>query len=84
MMCCSTNGEAQAPIVKPSGFYAVVKMIGGDNAAGARHVFDDARRIARQVAADITRDHARVEIEGTAGRITDDNVQRFIFVESCD
>ncbi len=49
--------------------------------AGAGHVFDDARRIARQVAADIARDHAGVKIEGAAGRITDDDGERFVLVE---
>jgi hypothetical protein len=56
-------------------------MIGGDQPAGARHVFDDAGRISRQVAADVARDHSGVKIEGAAGRITDDDGERFVLVE---
>ena len=63
---------------EPVRFHAVVKMIRGNNAAGAGHVFDDPRRIAGDMLADMARDQPGVLIVGPARRITDDESQSLI------
>ena len=80
MICCKTNGDAHAPMVKPVRLDAIVEMVRGDDPGGTGHVLDDARRISRQVAADVARQHARVKIERTAWRIADDDRQGLVFV----
>ena len=82
IICCKTSGDAQAPMVKPSGLHAIVEMVGGDQIPPAPVMFSTMRgRISRQVAADVARQHARVKIERAARRVTDDDRQRFVLVE---
>ena len=51
---------------KTIGLGPVVKMIRRDDAARARHVLDDPRRIARQILADMARHQPRVLVVGAA------------------
>ena len=73
----SNNGEmpmerANVPMTVPS-FGATEKtIIRRLEAAGARHVLRDDRRIARNVLAHMLREHASVEIVAAAGREADD------------
>ena len=56
-------------------------MIGGEQAGGAGHVLDDDGRIARNMAAQMTRDQARIGIKTAAGGKADDNSNRLAFVK---
>src|SRR5262249_19541064 len=49
----------------------VVEKIGGAQAAGAGHVLRDDRRIARDVPAEVARDHASVGVVAAPGAIAD-------------
>ena len=52
----------------------IVDVIGGHEAAGARHVLRHHRRIARQVLADVAGDHAAPQIVAAAGPETDQHL----------
>ena len=58
-----------------------VDVIGGDQTAGAGHVFDDEGRIAGNMLAQVARDGARVGVVAAAGGAADDDADRFAFVE---
>ena len=51
-------------------------MIGGDQAAGAGHVFDDDAGIAGNVLAHMARERAGVGVKTAAGGKTDDDSDR--------
>ena len=53
-----------------------VNMVGGDHAAGARHVIDDERWIAGDMFPQMARQGARVNIEPPAGGKADDDPHR--------
>ena len=57
---------------KPIRFHAVVKVICGDDPAGARHIFDDPGRISGNVLVDVSGDQPGVLVIGTARRIAND------------
>ena len=57
------------------------KRIGRHPAAGAGHVVDDDRRVARYVAAHVTGDDARVGIEAAAGGKANDDADGFAAIE---
>ena len=68
---------------------AVGRRRGGDiahriQARRARHVLHDDVRLARDVAADVAREHARVVVVTAARRETDDDADRLAFVEIRD
>jgi len=56
-------------------------MICSNDAAGAGHVFNHGRRIARDMLGEMARDHPGIEIERTSGRIADNETNSLIFVE---
>ena len=59
----------------------LVKIVGGDDRAGAGHVLDDHRRIAWNMFAEVTRQRAGVEIVAAAGGEADDDADGFALVE---
>src|SRR6185503_8959374 len=58
-----------------------VDVVGGDQTAGAGHVFDDEGRIAGNMLAQVARDGARVGVVTAPGGAADDDADRFTFVE---
>ena len=68
-------------MVEPSFGADVVKIIRRRQAAGARTVHRQDRRIARNVLADVARDRAAVGVVGIRDRKADDDRQRMGFVE---
>ena len=61
-----------------------VEMVGGEHAAGARHVDGDHARRAWNVPADVLRDRAGIDVVRAAGRIADDHADGLAGVERCD
>ncbi len=65
---------------KPIGFGHVIDMIGGDEAGSAGHVFDDDRRAAWNMFAEMARDQTGIGIKAAARGKADDNSNRFAFI----
>ena len=60
------------------------EMVGGEHAAGARHVDGDHARGAGNVLADVQRDGAGVDVVRATGRVADDHADGLAGVERCD
>ncbi len=66
---------------KTVGLGAAVQIFGGDQRAGAGHIFDQQRRVAGNMLAHVARHDARVDIEAAAGAAADDDADSFASVE---
>src|SRR5258706_6352150 len=64
------------------GFSDSVHVIGPDQVAGTRHVFDYDCRLSLHVFAKVTRDGSSVSVEAAAGRSRDDHADGFALVET--
>ena len=62
-------------------FGELVEMVGGREASRARHIFDDKRRIARDMFAHVAGHQARVKIIAAAGSVAHHQTNRFALVK---
>jgi hypothetical protein len=63
------------------GFRAAVDVLRGNEGASARHIFDDERRISRNMFAHMARHGASVDIKSTAWAAADDDTNGLAFVK---